>query len=244
MTDILFLVLVLFLAFLYSSVGHGGASGYLALMAIFNFTPEVLRPSALLLNIMVSSIAFYLFYKRGHFRLKLLWPFIATSIPFAFVGGSISIDENIYKIILGVFLLFAVARMLFIAPKSEHIQKPIFIPLALLIGAALGFLSGLIGIGGGVILSPIIILLAWGNQKETAAVSAVFIFVNSISGFSGLFINNSVKLASEIIFMIIMAVTGGIIGSYLGSFKMQEKYLRVVLSFVLLFASVKLIFIK
>jgi uncharacterized membrane protein YfcA len=185
-----FYVLITFFAIaaLYSSVGHGGATGYLALMALLSFTPEVMRPIALTLNIFVSSIAFYSFYKNGHFRFNLLWPFIAASIPFAFLGGALVVDFKIYKIILGVFLLLAVARMLFVRPSKIKSGRPINILLALIIGAVLGFFSGMIGIGGGIILSPVIILLGWANMKETAAVSAVFILVNSISGLTGFLI--------------------------------------------------------
>lgn len=242
MTDILFLGFVFLMAILYSSVGHGGASGYLALMAIFNFSPEFMRPSALVLNIFVSSIAFFSYYKNNHFRLKLLLPFILTSVPFAFLGGAITVNPKIYKIILGIFLLIAITRILYRPKNKTNDIKYVNKYAAYLIGAFLGFFSGLIGIGGGIILSPILILLKWATIKETAAVSAAFILVNSVSGLIGQF-SQGIKLAPEIGFMVAAAVVGGVIGSYLGSFKISDKVLKYALSVVLTFASVKLLFL-
>ncbi len=239
MTDILFLGGIFFIAILYSSVGHGGASGYLAFMALLGFAPEVMRPAALILNIFVSSIAFITFTRNGHFRFKLLWPFIVTSIPFAFWGGTFSIDSRIYKIILGLFLLFAIARML-LKVKSDKVDlKETNMLYALIVGAFLGFFSGLIGIGGGIILSPIIILLGWATVKQTAAVSAAFILVNSIAGLSG-FVLKSEMPDIQIIYMVIAGLLGGLLGSWLGSFRIKENYLRYTLALVLLMASVKL----
>ncbi len=239
MTDILFLGGIFLIAILYSSVGHGGASGYLAFMALLGFVPEVMRPSALILNVFVSSIAFITFTRNGHFKFKLLWPFIITSVPFAFLGGTFSIDTRIYKIILGVFLLFAIARMLIKVKNDKDFLKEINILYALLIGAFLGFFSGLIGIGGGIILSPIIILLGWATVKQTAAVSAVFILVNSLAGLGGFFLKSEMP-DIQIMYMIIAGLLGGLLGSYLGSFRIKENYLRYTLSLVLLLASVKL----
>lgn len=240
--DFLFLGLIFSLAFLYASVGHGGASGYLALMAIFSFSPDLMRPSALVLNIFVSSIALFSYYKNGHFILKLLLPFIITSIPVAFIGGAITTDPRTYKIILGVFLLFAIARMVFQPQNSADKIQPINNYVALGIGVFLGFFSGLIGIGGGIILSPIIILLKWSTVKQTAAVSAAFILVNSISGLLGQ-VSQGVHFAPEIGYMLIAAVFGGSIGAYMGSFKVSNLVLRYTLSVVLTFASIKLMFL-
>ena len=239
MTDILFLGGIFLIAILYSSVGHGGASGYLAFMALLGFAPEMMRPAALILNIFVSSIAFISFTRNGHFKLKLLWPFIITSIPFSFLGGTFSIDTRIYKIILGVFLLFAIGRMLIKVKKGESILKEINIHYALIIGAFLGFFSGLIGIGGGIILSPIIILLGWATVKQTAAVSAVFILVNSIAGLSGFIFKNEMP-EIQVMYMVVAGLLGGLLGSWLGSFRIGENYLRYTLSVVLLMASIKL----
>lgn len=242
MTEFLFFALVFLLALLYSSVGHGGASGYLALMALFSFPPDFMRPTALVLNIFVSSIAFYSFYRGGYFKLKLLLPFIITSLPFAFLGGMIEINPKIYKIILGLFLLVAVARMFFSPKYFEGTTKPVNQPLALGIGAVLGFLSGLIGIGGGIILSPILILLRWADLKQTAAASAAFILLNSVSGLLGQSTGN-LNLAPQSAIMLVIAILGGIAGSYLGSTKATGKVLLMALSSVLVFASIKLIFL-
>jgi len=242
MTDFLFLSLVFLIATLYSSVGHGGASGYLALMALLGFSPEFMRPAALILNVFVSIIAFSSFARNGHFRFRLLWPFILTSVPFAFLGGIFTVDVRLYKIILGIFLLLAVARMLIRNRVKEENPEKINIPLALAIGALLGFFSGLIGIGGGIILSPVIILLGWGSVKQTAAVSAVFILVNSLAGLSGFIVHHTLP-GMDMVWMVIAGVLGGILGSWLGSFRIGELYLRYSLALVLLFASVKLLII-
>ena len=178
----------------------------------------------------------------GHFKLKLLWPFIITSIPFAFLGGTFNIDTRIYKIILGVFLLFAIGRMLFKARKGDPVLKELNIYYALMIGAFLGFFSGLIGIGGGIILSPILIMLGWATVKQTAAVSAVFILVNSIAGLSGFILKNEMP-EIQLMYMVMAGVVGGLLGSWLGSFRIRETYLRYTLSVVLLMASLKLFLI-
>ncbi len=242
MEEFLFLGLVFLMAMLYSSVGHGGASGYLALMALFSFPPEFMRPSALVLNIFVSSIALFSYARAGHFRIKLLLPFIITSVPLAFVGGLITINPKVYKIVLGIFLLIAIARMVYQPENKAGEISEINKPFAWIIGVFLGFLSGLIGIGGGIILSPIIILLKWGTQKETAAVSAAFILVNSLSGIGGQ-LSQSFQLAPEIGWMLGVAILGGLIGSHIGSFKITDKALKYALSAVLTFASYKLLFI-
>lgn len=242
MEEILFLGLVFLMAMLYSSVGHGGASGYLALMALFSFPPDFMRPSALVLNIFVSSIALFSYARNSHFRLKLLLPFIITSIPMSFVGGLFSTNPKIYKIILGIFLLIAIVRMVYQPDNKTGEIRKVNNPFALFIGFFLGFLSGLIGIGGGIILSPIIILLKWGTVKETAAVSAAFILVNSVAGIAGQ-MSQSFRLAPEIGWMLGVAVAGGLIGSHIGSFKITDKTLKYALSVVLIFASYKLLFV-
>lgn len=240
--DIVFLILIFALAVLYSSVGHGGASGYLALMAIFSFSPEFMRPSALVLNIFVSSISFFSYYKNGHFRLKLLMPFIVTSVPVAFIGGAITANPKTYKIILGVFLILAITRMVF-QPKSEAGQiKPVKKNIAWGLGVFLGLFSGLIGIGGGIILSPILVLLKWGTIKQIAAISAAFIFVNSVSGLLGQ-VFQGIQFSPQILYMLVAAVLGGSMGAYMGSFRVSNVVLRYTLSVVLILASFKLLFL-
>lgn len=228
-------------AFLYASVGHGGASGYLALMSLFSLAPEIMKPTALLLNLFVAGIACYHYYKAGYFNKKLFLPFIITSTPFAFLGGLLEIETGLYKTILGVLLLFAVLKMLFGFSKDTSEKRTIKIIPALLFGAIIGFLSGLIGIGGGIILTPLILLLHWGNMKEAAAVSALFIWVNSASGLAGQLIQGA-ELSSLSFVMVITVVVGGFLGSYFGSKKFNPHLLRYLLAAVLVIASFKLLF--
>lgn len=238
---LLFFLLLFVVAFLYSSVGHGGASGYLALMALFSFAPETMRPTALLLNIFVATTSFVQYYRGGHFRWKLFWPFAVASVPAAFVGGLILMDAHLYKIVLGILLLFSVVRLGGLKFDDNAPRRKQGIAVSLLIGAAIGLLSGMIGIGGGIILSPLILLLYWGNMKQTAAVSALFILVNSISGMAGL-LTKGVHFSHDMIWMIVVAFFGGLAGSYLGSMKVGSVLLRRTLALVLLVASVKLLF--
>jgi len=235
----LLFILLLVVAFLYASVGHGGASGYLALMSLFAFPITFMQPTALVLNILVSGISFYFYYREKHFDCKLFYPFAITSIPFSFLGGFITVETHIYKIILATVLLFAVARLLGLFGKPKEDLKPINIPLSLLIGAVIGFLSGLIGIGGGIILSPVILLLGWADIKKSAAVSALFIFVNSISGLFG-FVSKGGIIPVSSVKLIAVAVLGGILGGYFGSKKMNTVVLKNVLALVLLIAIFKL----
>jgi hypothetical protein len=237
-----FLLLLPIVAFLYASVGHGGASGYLALMAIFSFAPEIMKPTALLLNLFVAGIAFYHYYKAGYFNKKLFLSFAVASIPFAFLGGMIDIDASIYKKILGVLLIFAILKMLNVFGMEKDQIKNIKLWQGLLIGTLIGFFSGLIGIGGGIILTPIILLLHWGRMKEAAAVSALFIWVNSAAGLIGQ-ITSGVEISSQSFVLVAIALVGGFLGSYYGSRKFNNKFLRFLLAFVLIIASIKLFFV-
>ena len=238
---ILFYILLFLVAFLYSSVGHGGASGYLALMALFSITPEVMKPTALLLNLFVSLTSFIQFYRGKHFNWKIFLPFAITSVPMAFVGGLISVDDNVYKKILGLLLIVPIVRFLFFANiKVEEIRKSNFI-LSLIIGAAIGFLSGLIGIGGGIILSPVLLLLKWTDMKQTAAISAIFIFVNSLSGLAGQ-LQKGINFSTDMYAYVAVAFVGGLCGAYFGSLKLNQNFLKYLLAIVLIIASYKLLF--
>lgn len=237
-----FLVVLPVVAFLYAGVGHGGASGYLALMSLFSIAPETMKPTALLLNLFVAGTAFYFYYKEGYFNQKLFLRFAMASIPMAYIGGTISVETRIYKIILGILLIFAILKMLNVFGKEPKILKEVKLWQGVLIGGLIGFFSGLIGIGGGIILSPVILLLHWGNMKEAAAVSALFIWVNSAAGFAGQ-LSNGITLNGQSYLMVLLAVVGGFLGSYYGSKKMTNKGLRYMLVVVLCAASVKLILV-
>jgi len=239
--EILLIFCILIIAFLYASAGHGGASGYLALMAIFGVAPVYMKTSALILNVFVSLISFYAYYRAGHFKWKLLVPFAATSIPMAFFGARLQIDPHIYKMALGVLLLVATARMLY-KPAENKQMKDQSVVLSLIVWAGIGFFSGMTGIGGGIILSPFILLMGWANIKETAAASALFIFLNSLSGLTGVWQSGFV-LPDLIIYWVIAGLVGGIAGGYAGSKKFSVSGLTYVLGLVLIIAGFKLLFV-
>lgn len=238
---ILFYGLLFVVAFLYASVGHGGASGYLALMAIYGFAPEVMKPTALLLNLFVSLMAFLQFYRGRHFNWKIFLPLALASIPLAYIGGTMGLESSLYKKILGFLLLFPVARFFFVRQEEDPDIKPSNVAGSVAIGAGIGFLSGLIGIGGGIILSPILLLLKWADQKQTAAISALFIFVNSLSGLTGQ-VSKGIQFSPEMVGMVLVAFAGGCIGAWLGSLKFRQAVLKNILAAVLSLASFKLLF--
>lgn len=240
MHDILQLTLIAIVAFLYASVGHGGASGYLALMVLFGTQPTLMKSSALMLNLFVSMTSFIQFYRSGYFRWKLFYPFAITSVPLSFIGARLPITDSLYKQLLAVALIIAIGRMLF-QPSENEEDKPASLIGSLVIGAVIGLLSGMLGIGGGIILSPVILLFRWAKMKETAAISALFIFVNSISGLLGL-LSKGVNLSTQTISWIAVAFVGGLLGAYFGSKRFNVPTLRYILAFVLIIACVKLYF--
>lgn len=236
---------IFLVAILYSSVGHGGASGYLAVLALFGVAAAVTRPTSLVLNLFVSSIAFVQFYRAGHFDLKTFLPFAAGSIPMAFLGGMIQLPTTVYKIVLGTALILAAIRLA-INLKSDTEMRAPNLWICLLVGAVLGFVSGLVGIGGGVFLTPILLLFRWTETKKAAGISALFILVNSAAGLLGNWLLGKGVSVSDlppnVWLWVAAAIIGGVIGATVGSYKFNSLTLRRVLAVGLLIAGAKLIF--
>ncbi|HLG33978.1 MAG TPA: sulfite exporter TauE/SafE family protein [Bacteroidia bacterium] len=238
--SVIFLLLLTVVAFLYSSVGHGGASGYLALMALFGLSHEVMKPTALLLNIFVSLIAFVLYYRSGYFRWKIFLPLALASIPASFLGGMTEVNSDVYRQTLGVLLIIPAVRFIGIAESKRKVTREVQFAWALITGGIIGYLSGIIGIGGGILLSPLLLILGWTSLKETAAVSSLFILVNSVSGLSGQFAQG-IEFSSNMYVMVLLVLTGGIIGSYFGAKHFNNIVLKRMLAVVLVIASIKLL---
>lgn len=226
--------------FLYASVGHGGASGYLAVLSIFAIPVVNYKPTILILNILVASIGFIQFTRAGFLKWKLCWPFLLSSLPMAFIGSKMAVKDDIYHLILGIALIIPVIRLLGIIPGEAVKKKDVSVPVALLFGVIIGFLSGMLSIGGGIFLSPLLILLAWADAKEAAAASALFIVLNSISGLLGH--PGEIQIGNEALSWFSAAFAGGIAGSYVGSRHFAVATVKYLLSAVLAIASCKLIF--
>jgi uncharacterized protein len=229
-------------AALYASVGHGGASSYLAIMGLFSLSPDVMKPTALALNILVASVATFKFYRVGLFSWRLFWPFAVASIPAAFVGGAVMLPTRWYKIVVGVVLIYAAVWMFRSAlrPISKETHSP---PLwvALMAGLAIGFLSGLTGVGGGIFLSPLLLSMGWAETRATSGIAAPFILVNSIAGLLGHIASVS-QLPPNVPVWGAAALIGGWIGASYGSKRAPVPVLRQLLSLVLVVAGGKLIF--
>lgn len=238
-TNIMLLFILLPLAaFLYASVGHGGASSYLMLLAFFDFAPEQIKPTALILNIFVSGIAFLSYRKTCVFPRELFTSLLLFSVPASFLGGMIAVDTHIYKKILGFLLLFPILRLLNVLPTNERAileRKPWMAPV---LGGSIGLVSGLIGIGGGIILSPILLLLGWATVKETAAVSALFIFANSIAGLLGAG-TLALQIDPQLYALMPATIAGGIAGAYFGAYRFNNQALKWLLASVLFVAASK-----
>jgi uncharacterized membrane protein YfcA len=240
--DLTFLLLGFALvALLYAGVGHGGASGYLAVMTLLSYPMADARPDALVLNIAVSGIAFRQFYRAGHFYLRdFLW-LAAFSVPAAFAGGLMVLEDSIYKKLLGGMLLAGTSLMVFKPSQSADIRRMPAVAAAF-VGLLIGLVSGLTGIGGGILLSPLMILAGWAGQKQAAALSSAFIFVNSISGFLG-WLKTGKTLDSQLPWMLAVVLVFGLLGAYLGANRYQSKGLKWLLIIVLIIASVKLLLV-
>lgn len=240
MMEIMPLTLAVFaVALLYASVGHGGASGYLAVMALFAVAPEWLRPTALVLNVIVSSIGTIAFYRAGHFRNHLFWPLALSAIPFAYLGGTIQLPDTAFRLLLGSALAVASIRLFLPVTTLLQLRKP-GLPALVLSGAVMGMASGLIGVGGGIFLTPLAIFLRWAPAKVAAAISAPFIWVNSIAGLIGLR-PSAASFHPTLAWMAVAVVMAGAVGALWGSRWANSRQLRGALGLVLVLASGKLL---
>ena len=238
-TLIFLCVAIALVAFLYSSVGHAGASGYIATMTLFGIAATTIRPTALVLNILVATIGSFQFWRAGHFSWKLFWPFALLSVPAAYLGGYLQPSASILRILIGIVLLFSAARLFFRKRDPEQTTPPSK-PIAVGVGAGLGLLSGLTGTGGGIFLTPLILFCKWAVIRQAAAVSALFILVNSIGGLVGYFTATH-SMPTLGIYLAIPAIIGGTIGSYLGSKRLPPRGIAIFLAIVLTIAGCKLI---
>ena len=232
--------LIFLAALLYSAVGHAGASGYLAVMSFLGTTPTVMRPTALILNVAVATIGTVQFARAGYFRWSLFWPFALGSIPAAYIGGHITLPGSAYRFVVGVVLLLSAVRFIVTLRAPDQVKRRIPVPLAFAIGVALGFLAGLTGVGGGIFLSPVLLLGGWADLRTTAATSVSFILANSVAGLLGQ--HAALDTVRDIApLWAIAAVAGGALGSYLGSRRLPSPALRAVLAVVLVAAGLKLV---
>lgn len=233
--------LVALVAFLYASVGHGGASGYLAVLAFTTFDPRAMASTALTLNLLVAGLSWLAFGRRGYFSLRLTAPFLVTSIPAAWLGGYLSLSPRSYALLLALALLLAAVRMA-LPQRLAREGAPNRAPLgaALLLGAVMGLFSGMIGVGGGIFLSPVLILLGWADVKHTAATSAAFIWLNSLAGVVGRMAAGTYQ-PGQLVWLVPAAFAGGLVGAYLGAGRFSSLTIRRLLALVLVLAAGKLV---
>lgn len=232
----------LVIALLYSSVGHGGATGYLAILSLTKLPPNQIATTALIMNVLTATVSLLFFIEAKQFKFKVCAPLLATSIPAAFIGGMISLHKGYFLLLAAVLLLTAVKMFWdsFHEPPEDHQTNPINVPQALGIGAGLGLLSGMAGIGGGVFLSPVLLFLNWTTVKQTSATAAIFIVCNSVSGLIGRAASNRLEFGS-IMPYVVASFIGAVAGSFLGAKKLKNNILRRALAAVLLVAVCKLL---
>lgn len=233
---------VLVVAFLYSAVGHAGASGYIAVLTLLGYDVVVVRPTALMLNVLVASIATWQFRRAGHFSWSLFWPFALLSVPMAFLGGYVRMPANFLAVLVGLVLLASAVRFAW-RPAAVTSVRPVRLPVAWIVGGGIGLLSGLTGTGGGILLTPILLLLHWAPVRRAAAVSAPFILVNSVAGLGG-YMASGLGIPPVLLPLALAAMVGGTLGSYLGSRRIPPRALQALLAVVLVIAGTKLIFVR
>jgi uncharacterized membrane protein YfcA len=238
--SVLLLVLGLaVVALLYSSVGHAGGSGYIAVMSLAGMAPAEIRPTALALNVLVASIATLQFRRAGHFSWSLFWPFALLAVPMAFVGGAFELPTRAFRIVVGLVLLVSAANLLR-RPRSDAATERPSRPTALAAGAGIGLFAGLTGIGGGIFLMPLLLLRRWAHAHTAAAVSAVFILMNSLAGLAGI-ASSTGTFPRVALPLAVAVVAGGVLGSWLGSRRLPAVVIRRVLAGVLVVAGANLL---
>jgi hypothetical protein len=236
----LLIAAVTLVALLYSSVGHAGASGYIAVMSLFGMAPEEIRPTALTLNILVASIATWQFGRARHFSWPLFWPFALLAVPLAFLGGHLKLPAKLFAMLVGLVLLLSASQLILRPPREGEPRAPSR-PIALITGAGIGLLSGLTGTGGGIFLTPLLIFLRWARITTAAGVSAPFILLNSVAGLSGR-LSSTNDLPELILPLVVAVIVGGSVGSYVGSRRLPHLAIKRLLAAVLTIAGAKLIF--
>lgn len=237
-------ILFFAVAAIYSSVGHAGASGYAAVLAIYSYAPEIMRPTSLILNIVVGSLGLYRFYRAGLVDLKKVLPFLITSMPAAFFSGSLNVDRRVFFILLGLLLLFSGGRLLLRVDrvvKDVADLRKIQLPIALGAGGLIGFFSGMTGTGGAIFFTPLLLGARWAHPREASGLSVVFVLANSIFGLAGIWKGVSGVPYEMVAQWGVIVLVGAVIGTYLGISRLPEAKLKQVLGFVLLIASVKLL---
>lgn len=239
--SLLLATLILAAALLYSSVGHGGASGYLAAMALFGVAPAVMKPTALALNVLVSLIAFVRFYRVGAFSWNLFLPLILASVPMAYLGGTLTLPAEYYRPVVGLVLLYAAWRFFVTARSEDYALSVPSRPILLGTGAALGLLSGLTGVGGGIFLSPLLLYLRWAPLKTISGISAAFILCNSLAGLAGV-LSKGATLPPALSLWAAAAVIGGLVGAEYGSRRLGNTMIQKLLAGVLVIAGLKMVF--
>jgi uncharacterized membrane protein YfcA len=239
-STILLALAVAAVAFLYSTVGHAGASGYIAVMSLFGLAATTIRPTALTLNILVSTLTTIQFARAGHFSWKMFWPFALLAVPMAFLGGYVTLPTQVFKILVGAVLLLSAARLL-AKPSEDVVASEVTKPVAIGVGGVLGLFAGLTGTGGGIFLTPVLLFMKWAKTKNAAAISAAFILLNSVAGLAGNF-SATRTIPSVAIPLAGAALIGGAAGSFLGARRFDHTIIKRMLAVVLVIAGVKLVF--
>ncbi len=236
------LVIFFVISGLYSSVGHAGASGYLAVMALLSFAPDTIKPTSLVLNVAVASIASWRYLRAGCFSWKVFWPVALVALPMAFLGGRLQLPPRAFAMVAGVFLIASALLMAWRAVKrpEDHVPRPMPLGAAVGVGLPIGFLSGIIGVGGGIFLSPILVAGRWAALRHVSGIAALFIFINSLSGLAGR-MSKGLELHPFIPWWIAAVVVGGLLGSWLGVSRFGARAILVALFLVLMTAGMKLL---